>query len=233
MKPPLFVRPLSPDEHHAIQAGLRSPSAFTLRRCQILLASARGQRPAAIARALGCAVQTVRDAIRAFHAEGTASLQRKSTRPHTTRRVLDPDDDERLRELLHRSPRDFGKPTGLWTLELVAEVYRQLDGDVEVVLLAEDGDRIAAGQTVAQVTGNLRAILTGERTALNLVCHLSGIATLTRRFVDAVAGTGARIRDTLRKLDRRHPELAAHLRETVSLGAHCSYRPAETIDWNL
>jgi transposase len=122
MKPPLFVRPLTPDEHSVIRAGLRSPSAFTLRRCQILTASARGHRPARIAQALGCAVQTVRDAIRAFHAEGVDSLRRKSTRPRTTRLVLDPAGDERLRDLLHRSPRDFGKPTGLWTLALVAEV---------------------------------------------------------------------------------------------------------------
>jgi transposase len=122
MKPPLFVRPLSPEEDQALRAGLRSPVAFTLRRCQILIASARGQRPARIAAALGCAVQTVRDAIHAFHAEGTACLPPSSTRPHTTRLILDPSGDERLRDLLHRSPRDFGKPTGLWTLALAAEV---------------------------------------------------------------------------------------------------------------
>jgi transposase len=125
MKPPLFVRPLSPEEHQALRDGLRSASAFTLRRCQILIASAQGQRPAAIADALQCAGQTVRDAIRAFHAEGLACLQRKSTRPHTTRRVLDPIGDERLQALLHQSPRLFGKPTSLWTLELVAEVCQK------------------------------------------------------------------------------------------------------------
>jgi transposase len=122
MKPPLFVRTLSPEEDQTLRAGLRSPVAFTLRRCQILIASARGQRPARIAAALGCAVQTVRDAIHAFHAEGTACLRLKSTRPRTTRLILAPAGDERLRDLLHRSPRDFGKPTGLWTLALAAEV---------------------------------------------------------------------------------------------------------------
>src|SRR4051794_32584269 len=99
MKPPLFVRPLTPEEHQALRDGLRSPSASTLRRCQILSASAHGRRPAAIAEALGCAVQTVRDAIRAFHAEGVPCLQRKTTRPHTTRLVLDPVADQRLRAL--------------------------------------------------------------------------------------------------------------------------------------
>jgi transposase len=125
MKPPLFVRPISPEERQAIRAGLRSPEAFTLRRGQILAASADGQRPAQIARALGCAVQTVRDAIRAFHAEGIACLHRKSTRPHRTRLLLDPAGDRRLRDLLHRSPRDFGKPTGTWTLRLAAEACRE------------------------------------------------------------------------------------------------------------
>src|SRR4051812_39676291 len=122
MKPPLFVRSLTPEEHQALRDGRRSPSAFTLRRCQVLIASAQGRRPAEIAAALACAVQTVRDAIRAFHAEGTACLRRKTTRPHTTRLVLDPVADERLRALLHQSPRMFGKPTSLWTLALAAEV---------------------------------------------------------------------------------------------------------------
>jgi transposase len=125
MKLPLFVPPLTSDEYQTLRDGLRSPSAFTFRRCQILIASAQGQRPARIATALGCAVQTVRDAIRSFSAEGTACLRRKSTRPRQTRLVLDPAGDARLRDLLHRSPRDFGKPTGLWTLALAAEVCHQ------------------------------------------------------------------------------------------------------------
>jgi DNA-binding NarL/FixJ family response regulator len=70
MKPPTFVHPLSSQERHALRAGLRSPDAFTLRRCQVLLASADGQRPKAIAAAVGCCVQSVRNAVHAFHAEG-------------------------------------------------------------------------------------------------------------------------------------------------------------------
>ena len=122
MKPPLFVRPLSPEESLTLRAGLRSPSAFTLRRCQILLASAEGLKPAAIRARLGCATQTVRDALRAFAAEGTACLREKSHRPRSARPALDAAAAERLRALLHRSPRDFGKPTSLWTLGLAAEV---------------------------------------------------------------------------------------------------------------
>jgi transposase len=122
MKPPLFVRSLTEDERAALQAGLRSPDAFTLRRCQVLLASAGGLRPAQIAARFGCASQSARNAIRAFHAEGTDCLRQKSHRPKSARPELDAAACERLRALLHRSPRDFGKPTGLWTLALAAEV---------------------------------------------------------------------------------------------------------------
>ncbi len=122
MKPPLFVRPLTPDESRAIRDGLRSPSAFTLRRCQILTASAEGLKPSEIRSRRGCSTQTVRNALRAFEAEGTACLQETSHRPKSARPEIDDGGCERLRALLHRSPRDFGKPTSLWTLELAAEV---------------------------------------------------------------------------------------------------------------
>src|SRR4051812_41619817 len=122
MKPPTFVRPLTDDERQALKAGLRSPEAFTLRRCQILLQSADGHRPRAIAASVGCCVQSVRNAIRAFEAEGLACLGEKSSRPRTTRDSFDKDRRRRFRDLLHRSPRDLGKPTSLWTLSLAAEV---------------------------------------------------------------------------------------------------------------
>jgi transposase len=125
MKPPLFVRPLTPEEHQALRAGLRSRSAFTLRRSQILLASAEGLKPSQIRARLGCATQTVRDALHAFAAEGAACLREKSHRPVSARPVLDADRREQLRALLHRRPRDFGKPTSVWTLALAAEVCHE------------------------------------------------------------------------------------------------------------
>jgi len=70
------------------------------------------------------------------------------------------------------------------------------DDKTESTPRAADGDRVAAGQPVLTVTGRIAAVLTAERTALNLICHLSGIATLTRSWADAVAGTGTRVRDT-------------------------------------
>jgi transposase len=122
MKPPLFVRPLPEPERAALREGLRSPDAFTLRRCQVLLASDRGQRPAQIAASVGCSSQAVRNALRAFAAEGAACLRQKSKRPRTTHAAWPKERDEDLRALLHQSPRNFGKPTSLWTLDLAAQV---------------------------------------------------------------------------------------------------------------
>ncbi|MGK2959473.1 MAG: carboxylating nicotinate-nucleotide diphosphorylase, partial [Acidimicrobiales bacterium] len=69
-----------------------------------------------------------------------------------------------------------------------AEVLRQVDASLEVIWTANDGDRLVGGQRFGTVSGSLASILTAERTALNLLSHLSGVATLTARYVDAVAG---------------------------------------------
>ena len=144
----MFVRPLHPDERRALRAGLRSPEAFTLRRCQILLASADGQRPGPIASAVGCCPQSVRNAIRAFHAEGLSCLQGKSSAPRSTGQVLDAAGCRRLRDLLHLSPRDFGKPTSLWTLGLAAEVAHAeglTDRPVSIELIRRALKRLGVG----------------------------------------------------------------------------------------
>ena len=122
MRKPLFVRALTDDERQRLGAGLRSPDAFVLRRCQIVLASARGRRALEIAQGVGCDDETVRNVIRAFNERGMGVLKRVSSRPHRTQAAFSAVQAERLRELLHHSPRDFGKPTSLWTLELAAEV---------------------------------------------------------------------------------------------------------------
>lgn len=118
----IFVRPLTADERAALEAGLRSADAFTLRRCQIVLANARGQTALQIAAHLSCSDQTVRNAIHAFNCQGPASLRPGSSVPHHIARAFEGERAERLRALLHQSPRSFGKPTSLWTLELAAEV---------------------------------------------------------------------------------------------------------------
>jgi transposase len=121
MKHPVSVRPVTDAERAQVVAGLRSSDAFVHRRSQILLASARGEQAPAIARHLGCDAQTVRNAIAAFNARGPAALRKGSSRPHRFRVAFDAARGEQLQALWHQSPRSFGKPTSLWTLELAAD----------------------------------------------------------------------------------------------------------------
>src|SRR5687767_10590139 len=122
MRPPIFARDLGAVEREQVAAALRTTEAFTLRRAQIVLASARGERVPAIAGQLGCGEQTVRNASHAFNERGLGALFAGSSRPHTIRTAFDEAGAEQLRALLHQSPRTFGKPTSVWTLELAAEV---------------------------------------------------------------------------------------------------------------
>ena len=121
----MFVRPLTPEERQALRRGLRSADAFTLRRAQVLLASADGKGPAEVGRIVGCTAQAVRNAIRAFEADGLACLAARSHARKDPGRVWDRTRDEDLKDLLHRRPREFGKPTSLWTLGLLAEVCHE------------------------------------------------------------------------------------------------------------
>jgi nicotinate-nucleotide pyrophosphorylase (carboxylating) len=81
-------------------------------------------------------------------------------------------------------------------IEIAAAFFRSLDRNVEIELLAADGDRVEHGANLMRLSGRARAMLTAERSALNTLQHLSGIATLTRQYVDAIAGTGAILLDT-------------------------------------
>src|SRR5436305_496083 len=121
-KAPLFVRPPTDAERQALEDSLRSPDAFVLRRAQIILASARGETAGAIAPRVGFSGQAVRTVIRAFNRTGLAVLRSGSHRNHVIYSCLDTAGALALRDLLHRSPRDFDKPTGVWTLDLAAEV---------------------------------------------------------------------------------------------------------------
>jgi len=148
MKPPIFVRELSRKERQALEAGLRSKDAFVLRRSQILLASARGQSPPKIAASLGCGSQTVRNAIHAFNERALDVLVPGSSRPKRIHAAFGEGDSEALKELLHRSPREFGKQTSLWTLEDAAEVSfeegltdRRVSGETIRATLARLGVR--------------------------------------------------------------------------------------------
>ena len=125
MKSPLYVHKLRPPEREALEAGLRSQNAFTLRRCQILLASSEGQRPSVIAKNLSCASQTVRNVIHDFEQRGVACLEHGSNVPVSVEPVLTAEKREQVRAIVHQSPRNFGKNSSLWTLKLLAEVCHE------------------------------------------------------------------------------------------------------------
>jgi nicotinate-nucleotide pyrophosphorylase (carboxylating) len=101
----------------------------------------------------------------------------------------------------------------------VTEVFAQLDASVAVEWLVDDGAAVGADAKLGCVRGPLRAVLTGERTALNFLCHLSGVATATRRFVE-VAGDAARIWDTRKTL----PGLRALEKAAVRAGGGVNHR---------
>src|SRR5215208_297753 len=122
MKPPIFVRTFTKKERNALEAGLRSSDAFVLRRCQILLASARGEHPPRIAENLGCGSQTVRNAIHAFNERDLDALKPGSSRPRRLRSAFDEQGAQALREILRQDPRNFGKEDTFWTLEYAAQV---------------------------------------------------------------------------------------------------------------
>ncbi len=88
------------------------------------------------------------------------------------------------------------EPMVIAGLAIAEAFFLRLDGDVAVEKLASDGDRVEAGAVLTRLSGNARAMLAAERSALNTLQHLSGIATLTRRYVDAIDGTGAILLDT-------------------------------------
>jgi nicotinate-nucleotide pyrophosphorylase (carboxylating) len=115
-------------------------------------------------------------------------------------------------------PREDGVVAGLPVAAYVFETVSQ--GRLRVEFGTADGARVTAGEVLATVRGPVRDLLTAERTALNLLGHLSGIATLTRRWVDAIEGTGARIRDTRKTL----PGLRALEKYAVRCGGGANHR---------
>ncbi len=101
-----------------------------------------------------------------------------------------------------------------------AEVFRRVDPQLKVRVVREDGAALAEGDSVLEISGPVRSILTAERVALNFIQRLSGTATLTRRFVEAVAGTSARILDTRKTT----PGLRALEKAAVVAGGGVSHR---------
>lgn len=105
-------------------------------------------------------------------------------------------------------------------LPLAEAFFRALDPEVEIEMLAADGDCVARGGVLMRLRGRARALLTAERSALNTVQHLSGVATLTRSYVDAIAGTGATLLDTRKTI----PGLRVPEKYAVRMGGGTNHR---------
>jgi nicotinate-nucleotide pyrophosphorylase (carboxylating) len=105
-------------------------------------------------------------------------------------------------------------------LQVAAVFFGELDPAVEIERFVVDGDAVVPGTALLRVTGNARAVLAAERSALNTVQHLSGIATLTRAYVDAIAGTGATLLDTRKTL----PGLRALEKYATRMGGATNHR---------
>ncbi len=88
------------------------------------------------------------------------------------------------------------EPIVLAGIDIAIAFFRELDAGIEIQTLVSDGDQVEAGTVLLRLDGQAREMLTAERSALNTLQHLSGIATLTRRYVDQIAGTGATLLDT-------------------------------------
>ncbi|PZU09676.1 carboxylating nicotinate-nucleotide diphosphorylase [Sphingomonas sp.] len=105
-------------------------------------------------------------------------------------------------------------------LPLAEAFFRALDPDVAIEMPVADGDRVAAGTVLMRIEGHARALLTAERSALNTVQHLSGVATLTAAYVDAIAGTGATLLDTRKTI----PGLRLLEKYAVRMGGGANHR---------
>ncbi len=105
-------------------------------------------------------------------------------------------------------------------MQVVEAAFKALDADARVEVLIADGGRLKPGDIIARISGNARALLGAERVALNFLGHLSGIATLTRAYVDRIAGTRARIIDTRKTT----PGLRAFEKHAVRAGGGLNHR---------
>ena len=123
---------------------------------------------------------------------------------------------ERSRSTVELIAKENGIIAGL---EIFARVFA-LVGQVQVELYVSDGDKVKPGQVIGKITGNTRSLLSGERTALNFLQRMSGVATLTSKFVEKLSGTGTKLLDTRKTT----PNLRLLEKYAVKVGGGCNHR---------
>ena len=123
---PMDVRKLTEEEIQQLKQGLQSESAFTMRRCQILLKSQEGKKAQEIAREILCSDQTVREAINSFAKAGMKCLIEKSHARHDKQAMIDEQGQKRLVELIKLSPRSLAHETSVWTREMLStQIFKE------------------------------------------------------------------------------------------------------------
>lgn len=121
-KKPIFVRAMSEEDKQVLEKAKRATDACEMKRSQILLASSQGLTTTAIEKQYGYSAEYARQMIHRFNSEGISCLKRKSSAPKTQATIVDAEKCEQIKQLMHKSPRLFGKVNSIWTLTLVAEV---------------------------------------------------------------------------------------------------------------
>jgi transposase len=125
-KEPIFVRALTEEEKQVLEKALRASDACEMKRAQILLASNQRLTTFGIEKQFGYSAEYARQMIHRFNQEGIGCLKRKSSAPLTKEAIIDKSKCEQIKQMMHKSPRTFGKASSIWTLSLVAEVlYEQ------------------------------------------------------------------------------------------------------------
>lgn len=145
-KEPVFVRALTEEEKHILAKAKRATDACQMKRAQIILASSQGLTTFGIEKQFGYSAEYARQIIHRFNEQGVSCLQRKSSAPLTVESVLDQKKCEQIKQIMHRSPRFYGKASSIWTLTLVAEVLfeegetpRQMANETIRVSLKKNG----------------------------------------------------------------------------------------------
>ncbi len=121
-KEPIFVRAMSEEEKQVLEKAKRASDACQMKRAQILLASSQGLTTTGIEKQFGYSAEYARQMIHRFNEQGVSCLKRRSSAPKTTETIVDAEKCERIKQIMHKTPRLYGKASSVWTLTLVAEV---------------------------------------------------------------------------------------------------------------
>ena len=135
-KKPIFVREINEEEKQVLEKARRASDACQMKRAQILLASSQGLTTTGIEKQFGYSAEYARQMIHRFNEQGIKCLNRKSSAPLNREIVVDEEKCERIKQMMHHSPRLFGKASSVWTLILVAEVLFE-KGDTPRRMAAE------------------------------------------------------------------------------------------------